>query len=346
MLKTKEIECSTGILDIIFLVLVIAMTNRNVLSPKPLRTTRSKTAALEKALEKENQITFGLVSKKATPEKIAKVATSVGMRKTGRVKVQMLGVPIGAGGLSDPIRILNRDVPNASNCIHCPIGVEECDCAEMQDIIWAHLEKVNMTRVSGHKDLNAKSILPPFVARLIRLLGITRKDCFWDLGCGNGSVVMQVACQTGATAVGVEIQAANIDIANAVWPSVKAEWERRHPTRKAGAVHFVACDMFPVLTGSVDGTNGIPMPTTAWAANLLFPPMLNHTLSEALLEQPALRAVASLKDIYPHHSTVYKKRNPRPFEKFPVMLGHEWQEGAVEWSPTEVQNFYTYANKK
>ena len=312
--------------------------NPNELDNKPLRT-RSKAA-----LEKDDPI--ALPPSKKTPEKIPKVATSVGMRKTGRVKLQVLGVASGTGSHGDPIRIINRDVPNTSHCIHCPIGVDECDCVEMHDIIWSHLKKVGITRVSGKKAENAKSILSPFVARLIRLLGITSRDCFWDLGCGNGSVVMQVACQTGATAVGVEIQAANIDIANAVWPRVKAEWERRHPTRKAGAVHFITSDMLPVLAGSVDGTTGVPMPTTAWAANLLFPPMLNHMLSEALLDQPALRAVGTLLDIYPHHRAVSKKRNPRPFEKFNVMLNHEWQEGAVEWSPVEVQNFYTYAHKK
>ena len=48
----------------------------------------------------------------------------------------------------------------------------------------------------------------------------------------------------------------------------------------------------------------------------------------------------------PRTSSAYKKRNPLPFKKFNVMLNHMWQEGAVEWSPTEVQTFHTYANKK
>ena len=43
----------------------------------------------------------------------------------------------------------------------------------------------------------------------------------------------------------------------------------------------------------MDGTNSIPKPTTAWAANLLFPTNVNYFLSEALLEQTELRAVAA-----------------------------------------------------
>ena len=244
-----------------------------------------------------------------------------------------------------PIRIRNRDAPNNSACMHCR-GVSECDCVQLHKMIWdqlfTHSKETGIARVSGKKGKNAKSILSPFVTRLIRLLGLKQPDCFWDLGCGNGSVVMQVACQTGATAVGVEIQGENIDIANAVWPKVRDEWNRRHPTRKAGTVYFIAADMFPTLKGSLDGTNSIPKPTTAWAANLLFPTNVNYFLSEALLEQTELRAVATLVDIFPHGRAVSEKRNPRPFFKFANMHTHEWQEGTVEWSPVEVQNFYTY----
>ena len=71
-------------------------------------------------------------------------------------------------------------------------------------------------------------------------------------------------------------------------------------------------------------------------------PILNYFLSEALLEQTELRAVATLVDIFPHGRAVSEKRNPRPFFKFAKMHTHEWQEGTVEWSPVEVQNFYTY----
>ena len=134
-------------------------------------------------------------------------------------------------------------------------------------------------------------------------------------------------------------QAANIDITKAVWPSVKAEWECRHPERKAGDVNFIADSMFPVLAGSVVG---VPMPKTAWAANLLFSPHLNYMLSEALLKQPALRAVATIMDIFPRTSSAYKKRNPLPFKTFDLMMNHMWQEGTVEWSPVEVQAFYLY----
>jgi len=259
------------------------------------------------------------------------------------------GIPTGSGAShQDPIRIPCRESPNDSGCVYCPIGVELCDCVEFKEIIWGKLLAVdNKRRVCGKKAQNSKSILPPFVTRLVRLLGIDASDVFWDLGSGHGSVVMQVACQTGATAIGVELQQENADLANAVWPAVKREWERRHPDRKAGHVVFIGGDMFPTLAAAIDGSlAGISPPTVAWAANLVFPPMLNHHLREALLTVPSLKAVGVQLDIYPHSRESARKRDPRPFEKFPRMIYHEWQEGSVEWSETEVKVFCTYTSRK
>eukprot|EP00760_Papus_ankaliazontas_P023134 PhM_4_TR1946/c1_g1_i1/m.91894 len=260
--------------------------------------------------------------------------------KAGRVQNEIPGIAFGAGTEADPIRLPLRDEPNASGCLHCPIGVESCDCVETGTLVWSAIRAAGIERVSGHRQNNAKSIMPVFVSRVARLLGVTKSDVFWDLGCGNGSVVMQVAMQTGATCVGVELQPENIVLAEAVWPIVRKAWNKLHPERPAGKCIFIAEDMFVTLK-----RRDVPTPTTLWAANLLFPAAVNYRLSEVLLSLPKLRTASVMSELWPHSRPLARKRNPVPYETF-EMVDYESQPGGVEWSETETQRFRLYKNKK
>ena len=288
------------------------------------------------------------VVKPSTPSKALDFSPIGRMGRGSRVEIDIPGVLVGTGKRSNPLRIPLRESPNGSACYHCPMGIEVCDCVEMKELIWRHLKGTGKSRVSGLRILNAKSILPNFVSRLIRLLKVSSSDVFWDLGSGHGSVVMQVALQTGADAIGVEIQRPNVELAEVAWPKIRAEWVKRYPDRKVGNVTFLAEDMIAVLRRSISPKDKTApkAPTAVWAANLLFGSMLNYRMSEVLPQVPSLRGVATMTDVYPHERMLARLRNPVPYNRFPVMRNHLWQPGSVEWSETEVLPFYTYQEKE
>eukprot|EP00759_Apiculatamorpha_spiralis_P017910 PhF_6_TR23981/c0_g1_i2/m.33582 len=300
---------------------------------------------------------------KAVPTAIATIPNKPIRRvsKTHREHVYVPGKPYGTGTLQDPICIPLRDSPNSCGCMHCPLGVESCQCIEMFDIIWTAIAKVSAVhpRVCGHREKNSKSILPVFVSRLIRLFGLgldgekNKDDVFWDLGCGNGSVVMQVALQSGCRCVGVEYIPENITLAEAAWPLVKKEYLKRYPTATVGDVTFIAADMFPTMeevisnqakktTKKSTSQEVLPAPTVVWVANLLMEPLTNQRIANTLLQFPSLRGVAAFKDLYPHTRSTYKRRHPEAYEKFDEMIDHRFQEGSVEWSEIDQEPFYTY----
>jgi len=276
-----------------------------------------------------------------------------------RAHVAIPGVPMGSGTLKDPYRIPLRKEANATGCVHCPLGIDRCDCLEIETLISTHLHRVyttsslRRTHAYGRHPLNSKSVLPVFVSRLIRICKVNEADVVWDLGCGIGSVVMQFALQTGSTVIGVDIQGDNIAIARKVWEGVRRDWTRRHPTRAAGSATFITNDIFEALEPHVtrrsatrhhtDPSPETDAPTVVWAANLLFTPAMNNQLARMLHRIPALRSVACMLDLYPHNRPgASMKRDPEPYDKFPCMEDHVAQADCFEWREPEKRLFYTY----
>lgn len=277
--------------------------------------------------------------------------------KHRRVDPLLPGVPRGAGTKCDPITIPLRTVPNASGCVHCPLGIDVCLCREIDTVISTALQsvytstKMRRTHAFGRHPLNSKSVLPVFVTRILRLLDVSPKEIFWDLGCGIGNVVMQAALQHGAGAVGIDIQPENIAVAKKTWEIVQKEWKRRHPTWRIGNVEFFAGNMFEELAAVRDGEESQSSkdmrPTTVWMSNQLFTPQMNHQLADFMGSVTSVRGVASMLDLFPHERIgITQKRNPGPYEKFPVMRDHMTQEAALEWSATEERPFYIYTQKE
>ena len=272
-----------------------------------------------------------------------------------RVSYSMPGIPMGNGTMKNPYRIPLRLEANSTGCVHCPMGIESCDCHEIEALISKHLNRVyattslRRTHAYGRNPLNSKSVLPVFVSRVTRICKVEQNDVVWDLGCGIGSVVMQFALQTGATSIGIDIQGENITIAKKIWAGVKREWMRRYPKRPVGSVQFIENDIFIELsphsgkTSSTDKASKIPPPTVVWAANLLFTPSMNNQLAVMLHQIHELRSVACMVDIYPHNRLgASSKRDPEPYKKFPYMEDHISQADCYEWTETEKRLFYTY----
>jgi SAM-dependent methyltransferase len=74
----------------------------------------------------------------------------------------------------------------------------------------------------------------PVVEAMLKLAGVHKGDLVYDLGCGDGRIVIMAAKQFGAHAVGVDINPERIDEANA---NAKKEGVER-------MVKFVENDLF------------------------------------------------------------------------------------------------------
>ncbi|KNH08671.1 histone-lysine N-methyltransferase [Perkinsela sp. CCAP 1560/4] len=283
------------------------------------------------------------------------IVTSVPHRlKRQRFETLLPGVPIGTGTKRDPITIPLRAVPNCTNCYHCPVGIDHCTCQEFEEILSNALDEVYCTsshrrqHAYGRNPLNSKSVLPVFVARILRLLNIVEKDVFWDLGCGIGNVVMQAALEHGVDAVGIDIQPENVEVAQKTWQKVQAVWKDRHPDRAIGSVCFITGDMFAELAGIQHGTSTQVAPhfhpTKIWMSNQLFTAHMNHQLADFMTNLPSIKAVCAMHDLFPHERIgITQKRNPKPYEKFPIMTDYMTQHNSLEWSATEERMFYVYS---
>ena len=74
----------------------------------------------------------------------------------------------------------------------------------------------------------------PVVDAMLRLAEVRREDLVYDLGCGDGRIVISAAVQFGARGVGVDLDPRRIEEANAAARSAGV----------AGRVRFVVQDLF------------------------------------------------------------------------------------------------------
>lgn len=234
----------------------------------------------------------------------------------------------GSGKPGDPFRLSLRAEPNTSGCFHCPTS--SCHCVKITNLledVFRNATKKRITEVAGHRDLCAKSLLPPFVSRLIRLMNISREDTFYDLGCGNGSILFQVACLTGAKCVGVEISNHNAELAREGYEVLRLKM------KAAGLpepnVTIITGDIGEFLS-DMDKFDKEQGKTAILISNLLFPKSLTHFMSEKFRKLPRGCRIACFDDLYPHGRSIAAIRDPEAFELFD-MKDYMWQEFSVEW---------------
>ncbi|CCW64514.1 unnamed protein product [Phytomonas sp. EM1] len=246
---------------------------------------------------------------------------------------------IGNGTPGNPYYLPLRKIRNHNGCFHCPSSY--CKCLHFEELLSQAYERLPMkriTEVAGSRHLCAKSLLPTFITRAIRLMKITSSDVFYDLGCGNGSVLFQVACQTGTKCVGIEISQHNANVAREAWPIFRSLYET-HNGKTTGSVEIIVGDIGDILSSSsfLKNNNGN---VAILLSNLLFPKSLTHYISERLRDAPSGTRVLCFDDLYPHGRSVASIRDPEAFELF-EMKDYKWQEMSVEWCATE-GNFYIH----
>ncbi|KAG5486790.1 hypothetical protein LSCM4_06255 [Leishmania orientalis] len=281
-------------------------------------------------------ITRYLVSDAALGKVVKDISGAIGAAHPGTPR------EIGTGSPHDPIHLPLRKTPNESGCYHC--DTEQCCCVDFEKILsntYAKVSKKRVVEVCGARQLCAKSLLPTFVTRLVRLMKITEQDTFYDFGCGNGSVLFQVACMTGARCVGVEISEHNADVGRQAWQLLRPLLEQKY-NRPMPTVEIITADLAQLLSSRTffEKEEG---QTAILISNLLFPKPLTHFLSERLRSAPVGTRILCFDDLYPHARSVASYRDPAAFELFD-MKDYLWQEMSVEWCSME-GTFFIHTRK-
>src|SRR6185295_16924937 len=66
----------------------------------------------------------------------------------------------------------------------------------------------------------------PVITAMLKIANVASTDVVYDLGCGDGRIVIEAARRFGARGVGIDINPARIE-------------EARHKARAAGVAHLV-----------------------------------------------------------------------------------------------------------
>jgi cyclopropane fatty-acyl-phospholipid synthase-like methyltransferase len=196
-----------------------------------------------------------------------------------------------------------------------------------------------ITEISKSRHLCAKSLLPPFVTRMITVMNITAADTFIDLGCGNGSILFQVAFMTGARCIGIELLPQNAELAREAWGALKPVLEL-HAGRDMPDVEIITGDLCQLI--STPWFQACPN-LKILTSNLLFPKQITHFMSERFRSLPLGAKILCFDDLYPHSRTVAQIRDPEAFELFD-MKDYVWTQHSVEWTIHE-GHFFVHTRK-
>jgi len=110
------------------------------------------------------------------------------------------------------------------------------------------------------------------VDRMLRLAGVTKNDVVYDLGCGDGRIVISAAQQYGARGVGIDIDPVRIAESNA-------------NAKQAGVSHLVTFKLEDAMTADVSPATVVTLYLLS-ASNVRLRPILTRQL------KPGARIVA------------------------------------------------------
>jgi hypothetical protein len=318
--------------------------------------TRGEAAPAKLTPEKKLQVVAAAVSpvpappiltvkqaKKRTPKKQAAASESEGRTRQGSSPHTSPSPPrfdgeTGNGSVKKPFVLPLRENYNDDDCMHCPSS--RCCCVWIGEAMRRAYEQIGVKRTHGaSRHTCAKSILPPFVTRLAKITSLTDEDTFVDLGCGNGSVLFQIAFMTGARCIGVELLPQNAEVARKAWELLKPVLEKK-AKRRMPEVTIVCGDLCEVIASPQFGIS----PTVVWTANLLMPKSVTHFMSERFRSLPVGTRIMCFDDLYPHSRSVARIRDPEAFALF-KMVDYVWQEMSVEWC-TQTGPFFVYYKRK
>lgn len=140
-------------------------------------------------------------------------------------------------------------------------------------VLWLSFAPVAATGIGGGQPMPATTsrTLAPYVPtpqdvaeRMLTLAGVTSKDVVYDLGCGDGRLVITAAKKFGARGVGIDIDPERIN-------------ESRANARAAGVENLVSFKTEDALTADVSGATVVTLYLLS-SSNLKLRPLLTRQL--------------------------------------------------------------------
>lgn len=96
---------------------------------------------------------------------------------------------------------------------------------------------------------------PEVVERMLDLAGVTSTDVVYDLGCGDGRIVI-AAAKRGARAVGVDIESHRVD-------------EARKAAAEAGVAHLASFELHDALSVDLASASVVMLYLVEWSTRML-----------------------------------------------------------------------------
>jgi len=168
------------------------------------------------------------------------------------------------------------------------------------------------------------------VHSLIEILDLSAEDVFWDLGCGVGKAVVQVALETNVRAsMGVELSTSRIKHGLASLEALQnssRKWQKDEQDR----IDTIAGNRLSLVCGDISKTsfkNG----THVYAGSLLFPDSLMVDIAVSLMDpQSKAKTFSTLRKFPEEVEEKYKRR---------LKL---WKTVDISVSWTELTEMYVY----
>ena len=322
---------------------IVAPNKMKKSQSKPSASTRKKTAPITVSKKKA----AAAQRQPRIMEAMNNAAVSAAAKKKAACAAAM-EIPCWLRESSDipahAVRQPRRATPNQSNCYHCP--ATHCECTRIERILekaYAACTRQRIAEFGAKRERCAKSVLPNFVTRMISLLDIKANDTFVDLGCGNGSVLYQVALLVpGVRCIGVEIEEHNAAVAREGWARAKKlflDSSRGSATSSSLSseirdVEIITGPLQDVILSSDFAKASRDGRMAIWVSNKLFPGGLNQFIGDRFRRLPPGCRILCMEDLYPHQRAVAALRDPQAFQLF-EMTDFCWPHGAVEWCNAE-----------
>lgn len=176
-------------------------------------------------------------------------------------------------------------------CIQLPLSFK--DAEKIVEAIYTEIdtspysikpEEIDIIRKEGG-DSTYGEILAESVNDLINHAKFTADDTFYDFGCGRGKACMQVALQTPATAIGVDLSSTRIAIAERAKQLLKEKYQ---------------IDLGERLTYKQESfitTELAPKNVVIYACATCFPEKLMTEIGDKIAAQPTGARLYTLKQI-------------------------------------------------